>query len=192
MQKKIFADFKKIIIDNLLESSGTLSSKTHALFNQAKGIKSSGGISGYEFRKLVSEYYDIYDKNLNNSLQYLNYLLSEFNQAPNKKQFEELKGLYTSYYVNSLSQYKDKLAEVQEHNESTMISFNIKKENTIAKISSHFFKESKSIKSRNSIDIIKFCTIIGVILTACAPLIEKIWEHVFGYIANLFLTHISN
>lgn len=192
MQKKIFADFKKIIIDNLLESSGTLSSKTHVLFNQAKEIKSSGGISGYEFRKLVSEYYDIYDENLNNSLQYLNYSLSEFNQTPNKKQFEELKGLYTSYYVNSLSQYKDKLAEVQEHNESTMISFNIKKENTIAKISSHFFKESKSIKSRNSIDIIKFCTIIGVILTACAPLIEKIWEYVFGYIANLFLTHISN
>lgn len=186
MQKKIFAGFKKIIIDNLLESSRTLSSKTHALFNRAKEIKSSGGISGYEHQKLLSEYYELYDEKLDNSLQYLNFLLSEFTQTPNKKQFEELKELYVSYYVNSLSRHQDKLAEVEEHSESIKISFYNKKQNTVAKISSQFFKESKSIQSRNSIDIIKFCTIISIILTACSPLIEKIWECFFDWIVNLF------
>lgn len=149
------------------------------LKKRVEEIKSSGSISGHDYNKLLAEYFVAYDKAVDDCLQQIDALVEQFKQSPNEKQFEEIKNLYISHFSNCLSHYQKKHTECQGNNQTNEISFNLKGGNTSSKISAFFFKMSKVVKSQNSIDVIKVCTILGVILTAFAPVIEKLWDIIF-------------
>lgn len=181
MKKTAFYNFKRIITDQLTTCSRSLNYKAEVLKKRVEEIKSSGSISGHDYNKLLAEYFVAYDKAVDDCLQQIDALVEQFKQSPNEKQFEEIKNLYISHFSNCLSHYQKKHTECQGNNQTNEISFNLKSGNTSSKISAFFFKMSKVVKSQNSIDVIKVCTILGVILTAFAPVIEKLWDIIFGW-----------
>ena len=188
MKQDVYKNFEQAVIKKFLDVLSQLSLEGNLLCRRIDEKKEQGIISGYDYTQEIGKSLSMYHKSVDDFLGELAFLLSKFERYPTQKQFEKLEKLVIQYCETWLSPLKEGYNKCKISASSTIdTAFIIALGNATTKIRKFLLVEQQSLKSRKSIDTIKFCTLAGVILTACSPLVEKIWEQLFNWFKTLFL-----